>query len=50
MPAPFFEISPRRWGDGQRGGVRRRSGVTQRLPRPGADHGRQALVAPQAVQ
>lgn len=50
MPAPFFEVPPGWWGEGQGGGVRRGRRVTGRLPRPGANHGREALVAPQAVQ
>lgn len=51
MPAPLFQISPGGRGEGQGRGVRRRrGGVNGRLPGSGADHGREALVAPQAVQ
>lgn len=50
MSAAFFKVPPWRWGESQGGGVRRRRSVTGWLSRPDPDHGREALIPPQAVQ
>lgn len=50
MPPPLFGVSPGWRLEGQGGRVGTRRWVTGQFPRPGTDHGREALVAPQAVQ